>query len=65
MAKITVTKSNTTILPDYSGSRASICIYYDHALKSVVMLACGESILLSKDQVKTVRDVMTTHYKGM
>ena len=65
MAKISVTKSNTLILPDYSGSRASICMYYDHALKSVVLLSSGEAILLSRENVKTVIDELEKHYAGM
>lgn len=65
MAKISVTKSNTTILPDYSGSRASLCIYYDCALKSVVMLVSGEAILLSRENVKTVITELKKHHAGM
>lgn len=65
MAKISVTKSNTTILPDYSGSRASLCFYYDHVFDMVVLLTCGEAILLSRANVKTVIDELKKHYEEM
>jgi hypothetical protein len=65
MAKISVTKSNTTILPEYQGSRASLTFYYDSALKSVVFLTCGESILLSRKDVGTVIAELKKHYNGM
>jgi hypothetical protein len=65
MAKISVTKSNTTVLPDYQGSRASFTFYYDSALKSVVFLTSGESILLSKKDVGAVITELKKHYNGM
>lgn len=65
MAKIAVTTSNTTITPDYPGSRAYMCFYYDSGLKSVVMITGSDSLLLSRDNVKTMITELKKHYEGM
>lgn len=68
MAKVTITRSNMLIQPEYANSLSGLCIWYDHATNSVVVGiggTCRDTMLLSKKNLGEIIRELKKHYEGM